>query len=99
MNTFLKSAKTRLRVIGFIEGISYLVLLLIAMPLKYLADIPEVVRYVGMAHGILFVWFVLLILRMRFAGRMSNKDTAVSLVSSVVPAGTFYADKQIFKKI
>ncbi|MCH5690241.1 DUF3817 domain-containing protein [Niabella sp. W65] len=44
--------------IAFLEGISYLLLLLVAMPLKYLADIPEGVKYIGWAHGVLFVLFV-----------------------------------------
>ena len=48
----------QLRVLGLIEGASFLVLLLIAMPLKYLAGMPVAVRYVGMAHGLLFVLYV-----------------------------------------
>ncbi|HTO03360.1 MAG TPA: DUF3817 domain-containing protein, partial [Opitutus sp.] len=50
----LKTPLSRLRFIGWWEGVSFLVLLGIAMPLKYLAGEPAAVRVVGMAHGILF---------------------------------------------
>jgi integral membrane protein len=56
-----KSTFGLLRVIGIIEGISYLVLLFIAMPLKYFADLPIFVQIFGMAYGILFVLFVLML--------------------------------------
>jgi hypothetical protein len=55
----MKVPVNRLRVIGIYEGISYLVLLFIAMPLKYFADLPKAVTYVGWAHGLLFVMFIL----------------------------------------
>jgi integral membrane protein len=47
----------RLRFVGFVEGVSYLVLLFIAMPLKYWAGMPLAVRVVGMLHGVLFILF------------------------------------------
>ena len=53
----------RLRLIAFLEGLSLLVLLGIAMPLKYLAGQPAAVRYVGMTHGLLFVLYVLLVIQ------------------------------------
>ena len=49
----------RLRIIGIAEGISFLTLLFIAMPIKYLAGNPEVVWYVGWGHGLLFMLFIL----------------------------------------
>jgi integral membrane protein len=55
ISTLIKSALGRLRIVAFLEGVSYLVLLGIAMPLKYIAGIPQAVRVVGMAHGVLFV--------------------------------------------
>ncbi|MFW5972756.1 MAG: DUF3817 domain-containing protein, partial [Bacteroidota bacterium] len=54
----LRTALSRLRLIGFIEGLSYLALLGIAMPLKYMAGMPMAVRYVGWIHGVLFVLYV-----------------------------------------
>ena len=52
---------TRFRTVAFLEGVSFLVLLGIAMPLKYFADLPLAVRVVGMAHGLLFVVYVVLV--------------------------------------
>ena len=55
----LENSFSRFRLISFIEGISYLILIFIAMPLKYFAGIPLAVKIVGMAHGVLFILFVL----------------------------------------
>ncbi|WP_317048755.1 DUF3817 domain-containing protein [Hymenobacter sediminis] len=63
LSSLLRTSLGRLRVVGFLEGISFLVLLGIAMPLKYLLGQPEAVRIVGMAHGVLFVAYVLLVLQ------------------------------------
>ena len=59
----LNDTFSRFRLISFIEGISFLILVFIAMPLKYLAGIPLAVKIVGMAHGVLFIlFFIALIL-------------------------------------
>ena len=86
----------RLRLIGFLEGVSLLVLLGIAMPLKYLAGQPTAVRYVGMAHGLLFVAYVLLLIVVAIERRWSFGKTALALVASVVPFGTFWAERRLF---
>ncbi|MBF9237047.1 DUF3817 domain-containing protein [Hymenobacter sp. BT683] len=86
----------RLRLIGFLEGVSLLVLLGIAMPLKYLAGQPTAVRYVGMAHGVLFVLYVLLVVQVAIQYRWSLGKTALALVASVFPFGTFWADRRLF---
>ncbi len=93
------SLKQRLRVTGFIEGLSYLILLLIAMPLKYWADMPEAVRYTGSAHGALFVLYILYVFQAYFQKKMNVKELFVSLLASIIPFGTFYADAKIFKKM
>ncbi len=82
----------RLRAIAFIEGISYLVLLLIAMPLKYLADMPLWVRIVGSIHGFLFVWLALQTLAvMRLRGKSLGWGTRIG-IASLIPLGTFFLD-------
>ncbi|MBK7855681.1 MAG: DUF3817 domain-containing protein [Bacteroidetes bacterium] len=53
----------RLRLAGFIEGWSYIILLFVAMPLKYFANMPLAVKYVGWIHGLLFIWYVLALLK------------------------------------
>ena len=87
----------RLRLIAFFEGVSLLVLLGIAMPLKYLAGQPTAVRYVGMAHGLLFVAYVLLLIPGAIERRWSLGKTALALAASVVPFGTFWADRRLFR--
>ena len=51
--------------VAFWEGISYLLLLFVAMPLKYMAGLPSAVRIVGMAHGVLFVLFCILLVELK----------------------------------
>lgn len=99
MKELFGSAKTHARVSGLLEGISFLVLLGIAMPLKYMAGQPEAVRYVGMAHGVLFIWYIIAVLLVRFEYRLSTYKTALALASSFLPFGTFYTDKKILKDL
>ena len=84
---------------GLLEGISFLLLLIIAMPLKYWAGIPEPVSFIGMAHGVLFIWYVISVLLVKEVYRLSMGKTALALLASLVPFGTFYADRKIFKHL
>lgn len=86
---------TRFRTIAFIEGLSYLVLLLIAMPLKYWAGMPMAVRVVGMAHGVLFVVYALLVGLLFARGAFSFTRAAWAMLMSIVPLGTFVLDRQL----
>ena len=96
-SNLIKSALGRLRIVAFLEGISFLILLGIAMPLKYMAGIPQAVRVVGMAHGVLFVLFVLLLIQVAIERSWSFKKSFLSFLSSLVPFGTFYADAKWFR--
>ena len=86
------------RRVGIWEGISFLVLLGIAMPLKYLAGMPLAVTYVGMAHGVLFMAYLYLINECRKAFGWSLKTAALGVVSAVMPAGPFIYDKWVAKQ-
>ncbi|SNR67024.1 DUF3817 domain-containing protein [Hymenobacter mucosus] len=97
MLALLRTTLGRLRAVGFLEGISFLVLLGIAMPLKYLAGEPAAVRIVGMAHGVLFVLYLLLVLQASLEHSWSWRKALLALVVSVVPFGTFWADKKLFR--
>ncbi|HWV28758.1 DUF3817 domain-containing protein [Dyadobacter jiangsuensis] len=97
VSELIKSALGRLRIIAFLEGISFIVLLGVAMPLKYFAGIPQAVRIVGMAHGVLFILFVLLLIQVATEKSWSFKKSALSFLSSLVPFGTFYADSRWFR--
>lgn len=81
--------------IGKIEGYSYLILLGIAMPLKYLYNTPEYVRPVGMLHGVLFIAFIILLAMMFFVVKMSFKNAAIAFLLSFVPFGTFFLKRLV----
>jgi integral membrane protein len=85
----------RLRFIGLIEGLSYLILLGIAMPLKYIADIPIAVTIIGAIHGLLFVLFIFALAHVFFAYRQSFWFGLGAVIASLVPFGTFVLDKRL----
>lgn len=96
MLRLLQTALGRLRLVGYLEGISFLVLLLIAMPLKYLAGQPAAVRMVGMAHGVLFVLYVFLLIQNTIEHSWSWRKAMLGFAASLVPLGTFWADRRLF---
>ncbi len=91
--------KQHLHLSALLEGTSFLILLLIAMPLKYFAGIPEVVTYIGWAHGVLFVWYIIAVLFGVRKYKFTLLQTAIAFAGSVLPFGTFYADHKIFKHL
>jgi len=88
-----------LRITALLEGISFLILLLIAMPLKYVWDFPAAVRFVGMAHGILFVAYIYVVLAAWQKFNMNARAVLISLAGGFLPLGTFYADYCYFKNL
>jgi integral membrane protein len=95
----MKTLKNHLRLSALFEGISFLILLGIAMPLKYMAGVPEPVTVIGWAHGVLFVWYVSSVLIARSEYNLDLKHMAIALAGSVLPFGTFYADNKVFKRL
>ena len=91
------SELARFRVIAFFEGISFL-LLGITMPLKYGLEILWPNKIIGMAHGILFVIYVLLLIQVHVAERWRLSKTVFSFFLAFVPAGTFYGEAKVFNK-
>lgn len=87
------------RLIAFIEGVSFLVLLFIAMPLKYWAGLPLAVRVVGTAHGVLFVLFLISLLDVMIRYRWSLLRGALIFLSSLIPFGTFVVDYYWLRKV
>jgi integral membrane protein len=90
-----RAAIDRLRLAGKIEAISFLVLLGIAMPLKYLADMPLAVRVVGMAHGLLFIVFIALLFRALAAGSLGVARGGLAFVAAFLPFGPFVIDRYL----
>ncbi|MFT4978709.1 MAG: integral membrane protein [Myxococcota bacterium] len=87
----------RLRLVGWLEGSSYLLLLGVAMPVKYIAGHPEMVEVVGLAHGILFVLFCLTATHAAVAHRWPLTRLAGAFISSVLPFGPFIFDARVLK--
>ncbi|WP_297334030.1 DUF3817 domain-containing protein [Flavobacterium sp.] len=85
------------KIIATLEGVSLLALLFIAMPLKYILEIPEAVRIVGMAHGLLFIGYILLAIMLKVEQDWPWKKFLIICAASVVPFGTFYIENKYFK--
>jgi integral membrane protein len=98
VNQLLKTALGRLRIVAFIEGCSFL-LLGFTMILKYKFSMPEPNYVVGLAHGILFLLYIVLLLQVSFLYRWSILKMLMAFLASLIPFGTFYADKVLFRKL
>jgi integral membrane protein len=94
----MKTTIRNLRIIGISEGISFLVLLLIAMPLKYYVGFPLAVKYVGWIHGILFIAYILAVFFSIKAMRWGWFAVLVALGASLLPLGTFVLDRQLKRR-
>jgi len=87
----------RFRLIGLIEGLSYLTLLFIAMPMKYMMGEPIYVKIVGMTHGILFIIFVMAQASLSAKYKLNWKDNTIYFIASLIPFGTFFTDSKLKK--
>ena len=94
-NGFLSSTMGRFRLIAIAEGISYLVLLFIAMPLKYFAGYPEAVKYTGWAHGVLFTLFGIFLILVWIQYRWKVGKVLGAFIASLLPFGTFVLDRKL----
>jgi integral membrane protein len=86
------------RIIALLEGISYLLLLFIAVPIKYLGEDPQYVKLLGMPHGLLFVAYIILAFVLGSKLKWKTKTLLYILVASVIPFGTFYVDMVYLKR-
>lgn len=85
----------RFRQVAVLEGISYLLLLFIAMPLKYFADMPEAVKYTGWAHGVLFVLYAALLVLCWHTYNWKFGKAALVFIASLLPFAPFIVDKRL----
>ena len=81
------------RTVAYLEGSSFLLLLFIAMPMKYMMGMPLAVKMVGWVHGLLFVVYVVLLGMVRAEQGWSAKKTALAFLAAVLPFGTFVFDR------
>ena len=85
------------RKIALLEGLSYVILLFIGVPLKYLLNNDGVVKLLGMPHGILFIAYIIFSLILYKKMKWSNLDLIIILSASLIPLGTFYIDRKYLK--
>jgi integral membrane protein len=90
-----KTSVHTLRLLALTEGVSFLVLLGIAMPLKYWAGWPLAVKFVGWAHGVLFILFVLALLRVWWTEKWSMGRCALVFIAALLPFGPFVIDRRL----
>ncbi len=86
------------RIISYLEGISYLLILFVTMPLKYMFDSPEPNKIIGMAHGFLFLIYIVFAILVKYEKQWTPKTLAIVLLCSIIPFGTFWMDKKYLSK-
>jgi len=91
----LRTPLGRLRWVALAEGVSYVLLLAVAMPLKYVFGIPEWVRFTGMAHGVLFIAFAAALFHAHIARRWTVMFSIAVFISSLIPLGAFYMERRL----
>lgn len=85
---------TSFRLISYLEGLSYLAILFVTMPLKYLFFSPEPNKIIGMAHGILFLAYITLAFLVKPEKEWNTKSFLIVLACSIIPFGTFWMDRK-----
>jgi integral membrane protein len=99
MTEYFNSPIGRLRLTGLLEGVSLILLMAIGMPMKYVWGNPIWVEIIGPIHGVLFILFVILTLSTSAQYKWKFFPvTAMLLLASFIPFGTFYTDRTILKK-
>ena len=91
----LNSPVGRVRLVGSIEAVSFLILLFVAMPLKRLAGIPEAALYVGWTHGVLFILYAAVTFIAWGGGHLNSKQVRMAAIASVLPFGPFVIDRRL----
>ncbi|TDQ28843.1 MULTISPECIES: DUF3817 domain-containing protein [Tenacibaculum] len=83
------------RLVSLLEGISYILLLFIAVPIKYTQGNPEYVKMLGMPHGLLFVGYIVLAIMLKYDLNWNTKNFGIVCLLSILPFGTFFVGKYL----
>lgn len=83
------------KIVSLLEGISYILLLFIATPIKYLQDNPEYVKMLGMPHGLLFVVYIIMAIMLKYELNWNGKTFGIVCLLSILPFGTFFVGKYL----
>ncbi len=95
MLELLKTQIGRFRIIAFTEGVSFLLILFVTMPLKYVWDMPEPNKIIGMAHGLLFILYVMSVFQLKVNYIWQKRKMMLALLGSIIPFGTFYVTAKL----
>ncbi len=87
------------RVVAFLEGLSYILLLCVSVPIKYISGDPSYVKMLGMPHGLLFMGYIALAIVLRTENQWIKNNFFMVLIASVIPFGTFVVEKKLNKTI
>ena len=87
------------KIIALLEGTSLLLLFFFAMPMKYLMNEPIYVRIIGMAHGLLFVGYIIIAIMLKFVEDWNVKKFSSVCIASIIPFGTFYIEKKYLRNV
>ena len=87
------------RIVALLEGLSYILLLFIAVPIKHFGGDPTYVKLLGMPHGVLFLGYIILAIMVGQELKWNAKTLGIVLVASIIPFGTFYIDKTYLKSV
>ena len=93
----LNRIKTTFRVIAFLEGVSFILLMTVGLYCKYQLDDPSYVKLLGMPHGLLFISYLILAFLIKNGEQWKNKDFGIIILASILPFGTFYIDRKYLK--
>ena len=86
------------RLIALLEGTSYILLLFIAVPIKYYLNDPTYVKILGMPHGILFIVYLIFAVIFKFKKKWNLFGFFIISAASLIPFGTFYVDKKYLRE-
>lgn len=87
------------RLTAFLEGVSYILLIFIAVPIKYLLNEAVYVKILGMPHGVLFILYIVFSIIAKIKYNWNFRKFLVISIASLVPFGTFYIDKKYLTKL
>ena len=95
----MNAALTRYRVMAYVVGVWLIVLVLVAVPLKYLADSPTMVEIVGPVHGFLYMAYLVTVLDLAFRVRWSAVKTVLVMLAGTVPFVSFVAERKVRREM
>ena len=93
----MKSLLNVFRIVALLEGVSYILLLFIAVPIKYLGDNSQYVKLLGMPHGLLFIGYIILAIILSYELNWKGKIQRHIFLASIIPFGTFFVDKKYLR--